>query len=217
MPNTVLEEKMRSDEELVERSRGGDRDAFGELLERHHATCVNIATFILRDRAEAQDEVQKAYLNAFRHLDQYEGGPGFAYWLLRIVKNQCLMLIRVRSRARFVYIDSDREPEKRPIELASEGLDAEEEYMEHEMHQVLHREIRRIPLILREVLVLRDVEELPMTDVAGRLNITVAAAKSRLLRARQELRERVLVHCSSKERVAPVSNGLKSLAKALAV
>jgi len=218
MPETVLEGEMRSDDELVERSRRGDGDAFGELLQRHHATCVNIATFILRDRAEAQDEVQRAYLSAFRHLDQYQGGAGFAYWLLRIVKNQCLMLIRVRSRARFVYIDADRDQEKqRPIELASEGLDAEEEYMEHEMIDVLHREIRRIPLILREVLVLRDVEELPMTAVAGRLHITVAAAKSRLLRARQELRERVLVHCSSKERGAPASNGLKSLAKSVAV
>ena len=197
----------QNDEELVERAREGDKNAFGELIERYHAKCINIATFILRDRAEAEDMVQKAYCSAFCHLDQYQDGPGFDCWLLRIVKNQCLMLIRVRSRARLVHIDADINRERRrPVELTSQDSDTEEDLMEHEMREVLHREIGRIPPLLRNVLVLRDVQELPMSDVAAQLQITVAAAKSRLLRARQELRERVLVHCSSKERRASVAN-----------
>ena len=211
--STAVCDAEQSDEQLVEKARGGDMDAFGELIERHHANCINIATFILRDRAEAQDEVQKAYCNAFSHLDQYHEGPGFACWLLRIVKNQCLMLIRVRSRARLVYIDADADRKRsRPFELASNDLDAEQNLAEQEMCEMLQREIRRIPPLLRNVLMLRDVEELSMADVAGQLHISVSAAKSRLLRARHELRERVLPHCSSKERRRS-PNGLKLVAK----
>jgi len=203
----------QNDEELVERAREGDKDAFGELIERYHAKCINIATFILRDRVEAEDMVQKAYYSAFCHLDQYHDGPGFDCWLLRIVKNQCLMLIRIRSRARLVCIDAGVDWERgRPFELASQDSDAEQSLADREMCEVLHREIRRIPPLLRNVLLLRDVKELPMADVAGQLHISVAAAKSRLLRARHELRERVLLHGSSKER-RPSSNGLKLVAR----
>jgi len=91
------------DEELANRACNGDKDALSEVIERHHASCINIATFILRDRSEAENEVKKAYWRAFNHLDQYHpGGPGFSAWLQRIVTNQCLMLIRVRSRARLM-------------------------------------------------------------------------------------------------------------------
>ena len=202
-----------SDEEMVERARQGDNDAFGELIVRHGAHCINIATFILRDRVEAQDAVQRAYCNAFRHLDQLHNGSAFACWLLRIVKNQCLILLRVRSRVRLVHLDVDVDQEgSRPFDLASENLDAEQDLAEQEMHEVVHREIRRIPPLLRSVLVLRDVEELPMAAIAGQLRISVAAAKSRLLRARHQLRERVLLHYRSKGR-RPSSNGLTLLAK----
>ena len=201
MASSVSENDTQNDEVLVQRAREGDGEAFGKLVERHHANCVNVATFILRDRAEAEDEVQKACWNALRHLDQYRdrGGPGFSAWLSRIVKNQCLMLIRTRSRARLVHLDAvfNRERGCR-LELPSVDSDAEKKLMEHQISEVLHRQIRLIPPLLRSVIVLRDVEELSMSAVAARLQITIPAAKSRLLRERQELRERVLAHCSNK-------------------
>jgi len=204
-----------SDAELVTEARAGNPEALGVLISRHYRTCVNIATFILRDRGDAQDEVQKACCKAFEHLNQYHGEAEFLTWLLRIVSNQCLMLIRVRRRARFLYIDADASRERSsPIELPADAADPEHELLDHEMLDVLQREIRRIPPLLRNVLLLRDVEELPMPDVAARLNITVPAAKSRLLRARSELRERVIRHCGSPiprkgmsgSRVAPVQH-----------
>jgi RNA polymerase sigma-70 factor (ECF subfamily) len=147
----------------------------------------------LRDRVDAQDEVQKACCKAFEHLDQYQGGAEFMTWLLRIVSNQCLMLIRVRRRARFLYLDTDMGPERTgPLELRSIADDPERALLGNELSDVLHAEIRRIPPLLRSVLVLRDVHELPMPDVAARLKITIPAAKSRLFRARIELRERVI-------------------------
>ena len=187
-----------ADTELVRLAREGSQEAFGSLVNKHYRSCLNIATIILRDRGDAQDEVQKAFCKAYQHLDQFHGEAEFLTWLLRIVSNQCLMLIRVRRRARFLYLDSDTVREKStPIELPAATMNPEHELMHHEMHEVLRREIRHVPPLFRNVLMLRDVLELPMSDVAARLHITIPAAKSRLLRARSELRSRVMRHCGS--------------------
>jgi RNA polymerase sigma-70 factor (ECF subfamily) len=184
---------VHSDTELVAQAREGSQEAFGELIKRHYKTCVNMATFMLHDRAEALDEVQKACWKAFVHFDQYQGEAEFSTWMLRIVENQCRMLLRVKKRAQLLHIDSERENDaSRVIELPAPGTGPEEEVIGSELRAVLQREIHRIPRLLRNVLLLRDVQELPMTNVAERLNITVPAAKSRLLRARLELKARVL-------------------------
>jgi RNA polymerase sigma-70 factor (ECF subfamily) len=185
-----------SDAELVSQARGGDKRAFGVLVDRHHRTCVNAATCILRDRSDAEDEVQKACCKAFEHLEQFRGEGLFLTWLLRIVTNQCLMLMRARRNVHFLYLDeeSDRETSS-PRELRANVADPEQELVHDELCDVLQREIGRIPPLLKNVLLLRDVQGLPMLDVAARLKITVPAAKSRLLRARTELRDRMLRQC----------------------
>jgi RNA polymerase sigma-70 factor (ECF subfamily) len=195
MASLKVNEPVSTDGELVALSRQGNKDAFGLLIKRHYQTCVNIASFVLRDRGEAQDEVQKACWKAFEHLDQFQGEAEFLTWLLRIVTNQCLMLMRVRKRVQFSYLDADRAVGRNSIELPTVTPDPEQQAVRRNMQQVLQREIRRIPLLLRNVILLRDVEELPMMDVARRLKITVPAAKSRLLRARIELRKRVMREC----------------------
>ena len=184
---------IHSDTELVAQARGGCQEAFGELIKRHYQTCVNKATFMLHDRAEALDEVQKACWKAFVHFDQYQGEAEFSTWMLRIVENQCRMLLRVKKRAQLLHIDAERENDaSRVIELPALGTGPEEEVIGSELRAVLQREIHCIPRLLRNVLLLRDVQELPITNVAERLNITVPAAKSRLVRARLELKARVL-------------------------
>ena len=87
-------EDASSDEVLVELSRGGDAAAFGELIRRHYTTCMKRATFMIRNRSDAEDEVQNACWKAFQRLDQYRGEGTFSAWLNRIVENQCLMRIR---------------------------------------------------------------------------------------------------------------------------
>jgi len=181
----------RSDLQLLKLSRSGDCDAFGQLARKHYRSCVNVATSILRDRTEAEDEVQKALSKAFEHLDQYLGDAEFFTWLVRIVVNECRMLIRAKKRARILYLSDGNASEDRHSELLSSAADPEYQVVKCEMIDVLNTEIRHIPPLFREVILLRDVNELPMSEVAGRLGITVSAAKSRLLRARNELRRRV--------------------------
>ncbi len=185
------------DSQLVALAKQGDRDAFGELVLRHRRRCANLATSILRHRGEAEEETQNACWKAFKHIDQFHGEAEFSTWLLRIVENQCLMLIRQRRLAQFVHLD-DIEPERgsAPVQLPAPDADPEGELGKREVLKVLQSEIRSIPPLLRNVLVMRDMEELPVSDLAAKLGITVAAVKSRLLRARAELRRRMMRHCT---------------------
>jgi RNA polymerase sigma-70 factor, ECF subfamily len=192
--------------ELVSMARLGDKQAFGELIKRYHHRCVSLAGYMLRDRGDAEDEAQNAYWKAFQRLDQYQGDAEFSIWLSRIVVNQCLMFLRANRRARFLRIDAGIPGfPGGTIDLPSWRLDPEGELGNRQVHDVLNQEIRRIPPLLRNVVLLRDVEELPIAEVAERLGITVPAAKSRLLRARSELRQRVLRHCGRSGHAALMS------------
>ncbi len=195
-----------SDQQLVQLARNGDQDAFGELLRHHRQKCVDLAVFFLRNRGDAEDEVQNAFSKACAHLDQYQGEAEFSTWLARIVSNQCLMLLRVRRRTKFVYLDETPNVHNAPpAELPACGPDPEGELAFRQMKRILRTEIRRIPPILRNVMMLRDIKELPMADVADQLGITVPAAKSRLLRARTELRSRLMRHAERRGTQNPLS------------
>jgi len=156
---------------------------------------VDLACFFLRNRGDAEDQAQNAVLKAYEHLDQYQGDAEFSTWLARIVANQCLMLMRVRRRARFIYVDElPSEPKTFPVQLAAQDPDPEGELGFVQLTQCLQMEVRRIPRLMRNVMLLRDIQGLPMRDVADQLGITVSAAKSRLVRARAELRNRMTRH-----------------------
>src|SRR5271157_5567141 len=94
-----------ADEELVALAQNNDRQAFAELIERHAPTCQRLARSILRDRQDAEDEVQNACWKAFEHIEQFQRDAKFSTWLSRIVVNQCLMRLRKEKRARFLYLD----------------------------------------------------------------------------------------------------------------
>jgi RNA polymerase sigma-70 factor, ECF subfamily len=185
----------RSDGYLAAAAKKGNRAAFEILVARHQSRSLRLATLLLGNTGDAEDEVQNSFDKAFQHLGQYRGEAEFCTWLLRIVSNQCLMLMRTRRRARFVYLDEI--PERgitTPLELAAAAPGPEDELGRKEMIDTLRSELRRLPPRLRHVLVLRDIDERPIADVADELGITVGAAKSRLLRARLELRARMEPH-----------------------
>lgn len=177
------------DDQLVTRSQAGDQVAFAELVRR--PGCMKLALSILRDRSDAEDEVQNALWKAYEHIGQFQQDAKFSTWLTRIVVNQCLMRLGQTRRARFCYIDETLGEDAMTRELADLQPSPEVAATESELGQVLQTEVHRIPPLLRNVFVLRDVEDLPMPEVAQRLGISVAAAKSRLLRARMELRQRL--------------------------
>ncbi len=194
-----------SDEQLVTLAQKGENDAFSELIQRHQTTCKRLAFSVLRDKQDAEDEVQNALWKAYEHLGQFQQDAKFSTWLSRIVLNQCLMRLRKDKRARYLYLDEGVAGEEiARLELADDSATPEDALAQAQIGATINQEIRRIPPLLREVFILRDVEELPMPDVASRLGISLAAAKSRLLRARLELRDRMQRHVG-RLRPAPVS------------
>jgi RNA polymerase sigma-70 factor (ECF subfamily) len=185
-----------ADDELVNQAKGGDRDAFSELMRRHYKATLSLASSILRNRTDAEDEVQNAWCKAIEHIQQFQGDAKFSTWMTRIVVNQCLMRLRHFRRARLLYME-DLLPldERSTFELRDHSPTAEQQLGRTQAAKVVHHEIGRIPPLLRKVMVLRDVEQRSMNEVAENLGISVAAAKSRLLRARLELRNRLTRHC----------------------
>ena len=195
MQNTLTKLSGTPDDQLVTMSQQGDSDAYAELIRRNQSSCSKLAFSILRDRQDAEDEVQNAMWKAYRHIGKFQQDSKFSTWLTRIVVNQCLMRLRQTRRARFLYIDDIRIGEDvATLELRDWRSGPEQLLGREQVASLLHREIRKIPPLLRHVFLLRDVERLPMPDVAEKLGISVAAAKSRLLRARTELRQRLSKH-----------------------
>ena len=186
-----------SEEALLVAAREGDSDAFGELVERHRKACLKRAMMMMRNRSDAEDEVQNAFWKAFQRLDQFRGEGSFAAWLGRIVENQCLMRIREERNSRFVSLDESNDWNIR-IELVGQSADPEEQVGVDEVVNLLRREVSRIPHLLRNVMLLRDLDQLPIPEAAARLGLSVPAAKSRLMRARLELRSRIIKHCGRK-------------------
>jgi len=195
MPKSHTAYSRLEDPELVVLAQGGDNEAFAELIERHRNTCRRLALSILKNAEDAEDEVQNALWKAFEHIGQFQQDAKFSTWLSRIVVNQCLMRLRKDKRARTVSIDEPVSAEDNlRLDLPDMNPSPEDALGRTELGAVLQTEIRRIPPLLREVILLRDVEERPMEEISEKLGISVAAAKSRLLRARLELRSRMQKH-----------------------
>jgi RNA polymerase sigma-70 factor, ECF subfamily len=187
-----------ADEKLVQLCQRGDNAAFAELMRRHKPAASKLALSILRDKSDAEDEVQNAFWKAYEHINQFQQDAKFSTWLTRIVFNQCLMRLRQLRRARFYFLDDTTAGDELVTpDLPDKRRSPEQALGQMEIIQALREEIRRIPPLLRDVLMMRDVQERPMPDVAGELGISVAAAKSRLLRARAELRQRMKRHCGA--------------------
>lgn len=185
-----------AENELVKMAQEGREEAFTELLRRNYSSSFKLAMSILRERQEAEDEVQNAYWKAYQHINQFQQDSKFSTWMTRIVVNQCLMRLRQTRRAKFLFLDDTLIGEERAtMELVDKSETPEAQLGSRELAELLRKEIRRIPPLLRNVFVLRDVNQLSMTEVAEELGISVAAAKSRLLRARLELRQRLEKHC----------------------
>jgi len=178
--------------ELLERIRAGDERACEALVRQHGGRMLAVARRFLRIEEDSADAVQDAFLAAFRSLESFEGNSALGTWLHCIVVNACLMRLRARSRSREVRID-DLLPtfdqsghHSRPVRAWEDDALARLTSAETRAH--VRACIDRLADPYREVLVLRDIEELDTEQTAQHLGINPGAVKTRLHRARQALR-----------------------------
>lgn len=178
---------------LVERLRAGDNAAYEQMVRQTIGPLLATARRMLGREDEAQDSVQEAYLSAFRSLAKFEGGSRLSTWLHRITINACLMRLRTRRRKPETAIDellptfSDDGHQTK----ASTPWDdrAGGRLVQSETRALVREFIEQLPEPYRNVLLLRDIEELSTQQTAQQLEISESAVKTRLHRARQALRE----------------------------
>ena len=184
-----------NDEEslLVGAARNGDVAAFEQLVRRYDRNVFRIAQHITQNREDAEDVVQDAFLKAFQNLGQFQGQSKFYTWLVRIAVNEALMRLRRRRPERMVSLDEDvqTEEDSMPREVADWAPNPEQLYTQAELKDILSKTVQGLPPGFRTVFVLRDVEGLSTEETAEALNLSIPAVKSRLLRARLQLRERL--------------------------
>lgn len=186
----------KTERELVAMAQCGDRDAFQELIGRSRHACLRMATSILRNRDDAEDEVQNAFWKAYNHLGLFGGQSTFSTWVIRIVINHCLMRYRRARRVQFLSYDSiSSDGDWYVTHEPTSGECPEDGVGDSEVRDALRGELRRLPILLRVPVEMYFIHGCTLEEVADNLGISVAATKSRLHRGQGYLKERMLRHC----------------------
>lgn len=183
---------------LIDRALEGDAQAFEALVRRHEARVYRTTLGILREPEDAEEALQDTFLNAYQHLHEFRRDSRFTTWLTRIAINAALN--KLRGQRTGISLDATDGSHE---EFAPQLCDPWQENPEHlyareEMQRIVHEAIQELPPAYRVVLVLRDISELDTVQTAEALGLTVGATKSRLLRARLMVREKLAARFGKK-------------------
>jgi RNA polymerase sigma-70 factor (ECF subfamily) len=174
--------------------KSGDRDEFARLVDVYSVPIYRLAIKMLGDQQDAEDVLQNTFLNAFKHIRSFEERSSLATWLYRIAANEALMMIR-KQRPETTLTDTSLEDDEgedySPVQFVDWCCLPEDELLSSEARSCLDRAIQRLPERLRIVFILRDLEGLSIEETSQALDLSQTAVKTRLLRARLNLREQL--------------------------
>jgi len=187
------------DEALVRLAQDDDSRAFDELARRYQDRVYRLSYKILRHEDDAAESLQDAFLSAYRGIKKFKVESTFSTWLYRIATNAALMKYRKR-RDGHVSLEQSQSgsDDTEALQLPDWTTQPLNELLDAETREVMEEGIAKLPEELRTVFVLRDVEELSNAEAAEILELTIAAVKSRLHRARILLRDRLNRYFSDK-------------------
>ncbi len=191
---------MPDDPAFVERLRAGDKEACATCVREHSANVYNLALKLTGDPAAAEDVLQETFLSAFRAIPRFEGRARLSTWLYRIAFNATQMRLRKRQLDT-VSLDEPEEDEEgapQPRDVADWSDNPEQVLLDAELRQVMDRAVESLPDTLKSAFVLRDVNGLSTAQTAEVLGLSEEAVKSRLLRARLALRERLSAYMAGR-------------------
>lgn len=179
-----------ADRKLVVRARRGDRSACEELARRHRKPAYFFALQLLGDADDALDVAQDAMLRFFTHLDRFDPRRPVRPWLFRIVRNRVLDLFRRRKVRKHDSIDAAADDEDRPdLQLIDETMDPEGDARDSQLRRTIFAALAELTHNQREILVLRDYQDLAYSEIAETLEIPIGTVMSRLHGARKRLRQ----------------------------
>jgi RNA polymerase sigma-70 factor (ECF subfamily) len=173
--------------------QSGDRAEFAKLVDAYSTQIYRLALKILGDAQDAEDVLQNTFMKAIQSINGFEGRSNLSTWLYRIAVNEALM--QLRRRKPVIPVAMDYEEDDMELQHPTQFTDwcclPEEELLSAESKRFLDRAIRRLPEKLKVVFVLRDIEGLSIRETSETLELTETAVKTRLLRARLNLREQL--------------------------
>jgi RNA polymerase sigma factor (sigma-70 family) len=191
---------------LIELVLAGRADCFAVLMDRHLATIKKRIGRLVRNAAEAEDLLQDVLLKVWLHLSTFRSESSFRTWITRIAVNEALQLFRREQCRRIAYRSYDFNSFASPCELPCQTL------ANLEKAQTLRSTVATLPANYREVLILRDFEELSEKETAHSLHLSLTAVKTRLRRARRMLRARFpLANAAAAGRIAKQKNSRNNL------
>ena len=184
-----------SESGLVERCRRGDAAAFARLVALHEGMVFNLAARLLGDAEEARDLSQEVFLQVFRMLGRFEGRSSLRTWIYRIVVNQCRnrqRWWRRRRRDRALPLQDLTEAQEARLSEGQPGAGPQQELERRDRARVVQAALSALSFDHRAVLMLREVEGLSCEEIANALSLPAGTVKSRLARAREALRRRLV-------------------------
>ena len=186
-----MNDKIKSEDFSLEDLRAGDRIEFARLVDAYSGVIYRLAVKILENPQDAEDVLQETFIKAYRHLKNFDGRSSISTWLYRIATNEALMMLRKHKHIS-VSIDEPMnaaDQEQEPIQIVDWCCLPETELMSTEAQVYLDQAVKELPHSLRVVFLLRDIEGLSTKETSEVLNLSEAAVKTRLSRARFRLRE----------------------------
>ena len=180
------------DYEIIQRVLTGEKRAFAELVDRHKDKAMTLAVKMLRNREDAEEALQDAFVRTFKALPRFEWKASFSTWFYRIVYNCCATMLAKRGDEKHDSIDE--EDENRKIELESDSMLPDIAYESREFQNLLLREIARLPEAYGATFTLFFVQELSYEEIVEVTGLPIGTIKARLFRARSILRIKVARH-----------------------
>ena len=179
------------DKTLIEKTRAGSQDAFAELVRRHHAKIYAVSLRMLKNREDAEDNVQNVLFKAYHHMDRFEGQSQFSTWLFRIAINEALMKLRRQKNERqsnYLDLSKDGDGNSGFPEIEDARQDHEGDYMRREL---AGKALQGLHPALKTTFLLHKGEGWTCRELAETLGVTVETVKSRVFRARVRSRRQL--------------------------
>jgi RNA polymerase sigma-70 factor (ECF subfamily) len=188
----------KPEQEIVRRILAGEKRAFGELVDRHKDKAMTLALRMLKNREDAEEALQDAFVRAFHALPRFEWKASFSTWFYRIVYNVCATALSKKEEG--IHIPLDEEDEQ-TLELPSEGAPPDVEFASSEFQQAVMEEVQKMPQLYGAIFTLFFVQDMSYEQIVEVTGLPLGTVKVRLFRARTMLRSAVTKRLGMKKEI----------------
>ncbi len=192
-----------TDNDIIRRVIDGDQRAYAELVDRHKDKAMTLALRLLKNRHDAEEALQDAFVRAFRALPSFEWKSSFSTWFYRIVFNVCSTALRKRGDTNLLSIDEENDDELR-IEIPSNDDEPDMEFETKEFSGIVRTEIDKMDESYSSILTMFFLQEMSYEEIIAVTGLPLGTVKNRLFRARMQLRTAVLRHFSDMNQMVNV-------------